>query len=363
MRKFLIGCRRRAPAAPPFLSRLLSIMDGLQNHPGEREFPVRPHWRYHRPIAAARRQRRSISDRWRGTIIVALILVGWAALAPWALPAFTAPETPLILGVIAAAMGVAVVIPFVFAASDAFRPVREQQRYRRIGKVVPLTASQQRLLALDALSDYASGTWNSSLEYLPSQVRLGRTDAGSFLSLAVVSREQARAMLDEVTGAASEWQLRRVLEDLMKGTVSAQFRAALSDPQQAARVQQIAARTGQAPEALRTLVTKTDATLAPQLRAMDVSRIVQAVRLGFMAGFLGEDEAWELLARVGQAADAHFSTMTAFVENARVATAFLDEDPAAVATFDRTREGLLASQWPAAAILADDTANAPAGER
>lgn len=340
-------------------------MDGLQNHPGEHEFPVRLRARYARVIARARRERWSLADRWRATVKILLVVaLSLAGVAPLALPAIEAMDFPPM--VIAAAVAIivfAIAVVFVgFALLDAGVPRREQRKYRKLGGMVPLTDAQQRLLTLDALSDFTSGSWNSSLEYLPSAARLVGTGVGpdTFLSLRVVSRADAAKMLDDLIGAATEWQLRRVLEDLMKGDASAQLRAALRNPREERRLQRLGELTGHPFAYIRALGTPGQERPAPQLRGLDANRIVQSVRLGYMAGFLTETESWELLARVDQAVRAHFGSLGEYVENMRIAAAFMGDSPEVVADFDRVRDGLLASNWPAAGFLAEpDAADEP----
>lgn len=309
--------------------------------------------RYRRAAGDMRIMRGKLVDRLlRPLVLLAVVLTVIATAAQFRAPLLDR-ISPLWLALIWGGVAAAAVL-LMFARRDAGLPRREQQRYRKLGKMAPLTPEQQRLLALDAVSDWQAAGWNSSLEYVPARVRLtaqGHQKA-SFLILPIVEPNEVRGRIQNESGAVTAPEFSTSFEYAFQNpSASQRFADVLAAPAQHAKITELAELTGQHETRIRELGRSENTQPPTLLRGFDVMRLIQWVRLGYMAGYFTEPEAWDQLSRLGQVARQHFSTPSAYWGNVRTGIAFTQGSTVEIEQFDQSRVQLAASNWPAAEIL------------
>lgn len=320
---------------------------------------MRRRWRYRHIVAAARQERGTTVDRAFRTTLYALIIVVVGAVVLWWMNQalggvdFSSRDAlgPICAALFAGSLA-AVLASLPLAWRDAGLPLREQAKYRAIGQMQSLTAKQQALLALDAVSDWEMGGWNSSLEYVPAARRLTAHEghAESFLTLRLVEPSEARTVISNRIGATSAEELRAIIgQNLGELSASAQFADALAGD--AAPIDRIASLTGHDAATIRALGYGMDTLPATLLRGHDIMRMIQLTRLGFMADYFSETEAWEHLASFGEMVTSYFPTAEAYWSNIGTGIAFLDASEDGLANFDQVRTQLGQSNWPAAELL------------
>ncbi len=328
----------------------------LQNHLGDRRWPVRGERRWQRLMPALRNEadprgqaRRDVL--WLGVAgVVGAVVVGLLFAAavpperatptgPWYVGGFTG----LLLG--ATAMQVA-------AFFDRSRPGREQRRWLRLARPGALTDEQQSLVALGLVQDWAEGAWSATLPHRACWARLPETHrrrwadgAGRhpFLALRPVAPLAVRIALDEDVRVVTADDLRLfVLDGLQDGAWSRALGEALEDDE---RVRRLAGLLGVPADRVRALG---EAEPAPLLRAADVQHVVRVVRDAFACDLVDEAEAWRLLRLAGDAAAAAYDGWDDYRFALRVAHALSTDSLTEVDLLADRLDRLPASRWPAA---------------
>ncbi|WP_183091818.1 DUF1266 domain-containing protein [Mycetocola lacteus] len=331
----------------------------LQNHLGERAYPVRPriwHQRNYQQLRKeqrpARAQGRSLLTFAIAVLAAAVVSVNWHTISA-ALP-FTPDTTfaPVLTAVLAF-----VVVAFAVSSLDSWGPWRDQRRYRRLTGATEITPAQQSLLALDAESDFRSGLWNSSLEFspawskLPESLRKKYADGAKgypIISLPMNDLRDLQADLDKRTRIASERDLELYVADGMaQHSMSARFQAILNGPDAERMLTRIAGLTGLSEWDLRALAEPQAGRPPLLLWAGDVQRLIAIVRTAFVAGQVSEQTAWTLIERLGNVAFALYADAADYWRGVRIATAFASDEVAALQAFDETMKELRDSGWPA----------------
>lgn len=336
----------------------------LQNHPGDVEFPVRARLRYAR-IADARRRAPGGAIARRALILTAcaapLGIVGFAFGLAWSSTGGASDggtALPLTTSVVGLAVGL-LVASIVFQQRDARAPRREQLAYREAAATTPPTLRQQQLLALDAVSDFSFGGWNSSLAFqptwaeLPEAMRIRYADGAKgspweLLPLGPLSEQ--RVALDRDFRIASRDDIELLVADaLARGPLSARF-AEVSESEEAERMRsRVAALTGSSEFHLLELAQSLDGRPPVLLLAGDAERTIGAIRYAYVAGYLSAERAWELIAAVGDRVFARYGGWDDYWRDAALAIAFRTDSLGAVQHHHRLRAELCASSWPAAA--------------
>ncbi|QHC68203.1 DUF1266 domain-containing protein [Rathayibacter sp. VKM Ac-2759] len=331
----------------------------LQNHPGDVEFPVRPRLRYAR-IADARR-------RGPGGRIARRALQVTAVAAPFGLVGFAVGVSrgpgvtglPFFFFAFGLALGL-LVASILFRQWDARAPRREQLAYLAAAATPPTTMRQQQLLALDAVSDFSFGGWNSSLAFQPTWAELPESLRTRFadgakgspweqLPLPLLSEQ--RVALDRDFRIASRDDIELLVADaLERGPLSARF-AEVSASEEAERMRaRVAALTGGSEFHLLELSQTLDGRPPLLLLAGDAERTIGAIRYSYVAGYLPAERAWELVAAVGDRVLARYSGWDAYWADAATAIAFRTDSLGAVQHHHRLRAELASSGWPAASV-------------
>lgn len=332
----------------------------LQNHLGERAYPVRPRIWHQRNYQQLRREQKPVRAQGRALLtfaiafaVAAFVSIKWHDIAE-VLP-FTADGTfaPVLAAVLAFAL-----VAFAVSSLDGFGPWRDQRRYRRLSGATETTPAQRSLLALDAESDFRSGLWNSSLEYspawskLPASMRKKYADGAKgypIVSLPMNDLRDLQADLDKRTRIASERDLELYVADgLAQHSMSARFQAILNGPDAERMLTRIAGLTGLSEWDLRALAEPQAGRPPLLLWAGDVQRLIAITRTAFVAGQVSEQTAWTLIERLGNIAFALYTDSADYWSAVRIATAFASDEVAAVQAFDETMRELRASRWPAA---------------
>lgn len=330
----------------------------LQNRFGDTEYPIRDDLASARFYRQARLQAKGGTGPRRSppwvTLVVALaalLLVGTG----FGRSAATSTAT-IWLG--AAALAVLIVgVLIVTTIRDRRRSRLEQQHYWRLTDAVPVTPRQQQLLALDAQSDYGFGGWNSSLEYAPAWSRLPsdmqrrhqqEPTWRPFLTMRPLEADQLRIRLDADWRIASTADLQLFIVDALNSrNLTAGFTAMLDAEGSDHRVARLASLTGTDEWELRALTDSTDGRAAG-LWAADTQRMISVVRMGYVAGYLDRDTAWDLIEQAAVPGTTRFTSWQAYWANVRIAIAYTSDRLDAVQQFDHHLDALRRSAWPAA---------------
>ncbi|WP_051701661.1 MULTISPECIES: DUF1266 domain-containing protein [Mycetocola] len=331
----------------------------LQNHLGERAYPVRPRIWHQRNYQQLRKEQRPARAQGRSLLTFAIAILAAAVVSVnWHAIAAALPFTPdaTFAPVLTAALAF-VVVAFAVSSLDSWGPWRDQRRYRRLTGASEITPAQQSLLALDAESDFRSGLWNSSLEFspawskLPESLRKKYADGAKgypIISLPMNDLRDLQADLDKRTRIASERDLELYVADGMaQHSMSARFQAILNGPDAERMLTRIAGLTGLSEWDLRALAEPQAGRPPLLLWAGDVQRLIAIVRTAFVAGQVSEQTAWTLIERLGNVAFALYTDAADYWRGVRIATAFASDEVAALQAFDETMKELRDSGWPA----------------
>ena len=338
----------------------------LQNHPGDVEFPVRSRLRYARVADAHRRAPGGGIGR-RALLVTAaaapLGIVGFvlglaSADGSTGLPIFTF-GIGLVLGLALASIA--------FQIRDAGAPRRQQVAYRAEARTPAPTLRQQQLLALDAVSDFSFGGWNSSLAFkptwaeLPAELRARYADGAKgspWPELPMPALTEQRGALDRDFRIASAEDVELFVADVLaRGPLSTRF-AEVSASEDAERMRsRIAALTGESEFHLLERAQPIGGRPPVLLLAGDAERTIGAIRYAYVAGYLTADRAWELLESIGSRVFAQYSGWDGYWRDAAVAIAFRTDSLSAVQQYHRLRGELLASDWPAASTPYPESAS------
>lgn len=333
----------------------------LQNRYGDREFPVRDHWRYARLYRDALRRQNASRAALRGLIWVGPAVVGFLLLGGGLV--FTdgattrADDQRFLLGFVVFVL-LAVAGLVVGTLVDATKPRREQQRYRALTGSAEVTERQQQLLALDAQSDYAIGGWNSSLDYGPAWSRMP-ADLRSrfehdpkhpvFLTMPMFEVRAMRAKLDADEHIASGGDLELAVADAFGDAgLSARFHRVLHGQDGERMLARLSSLTGVSQWDLRALDEASGGRPPRLLWAADVQRIIAMVRMAYLAEHVDAETAWRLIERAASVAGGLFDGWDAYWADVRIGLAFWSDRLDAVQQFDETLAGLRSSTWPAA---------------
>ncbi|WP_158685502.1 DUF1266 domain-containing protein [Microbacterium halophytorum] len=334
----------------------------LQNHPGDRTFPVRARLTNVRLTRDSRHRRASALDRRRG----ALLSLGSVALAIATLFIVERQSKPTELGTddralhlfvsgisLAAIFAAVLVLPLVIA--DIWRPIRDQSRYLSLAGIRPPTEQQQRILALNGRDDYAKGLWNSTLERLPTDARFPSGSAPKLLTLPLWASADDRLALDEDARVLDAADLgRRVHDAFEQDSLSLRFVDMFSELGAQERVWRIARLCDTNATEIEALGHAIPGRPARLLWAEDVRRAVTLIRHAFEAGLVSEARAWELLELPAAVAAACFASPADYWRNAQIATAFALDFLAATREAGTAAKEFLQSDWPGASLPLPD---------
>lgn len=331
----------------------------LQNHPGDVEFPVRARLRYAR-LADARRRAPGGGIGRRAVLLTACALpLGLVGLGVGLAVGGDQAALPLLVFALGLALGL-VAASIVLQWWEARAPRREQLAYREAAATTPPTLRQQQLLALDAVSDFSFGGWNSSLAFqptwaeLPPVLRARWADGAKgspYEQLPLGPLSEQRVALDRDFRIASGDDVELLVADALdRGPLSTRF-AEVSASEEAERMRsRVAALTGAGEFRLLELAQSVDGRPPVLLLAGDAERTIGAVRYAYVAGYLTSERAWELLAAIGDRVFARYTGWDDYWTDAAIAIAFRTDSLGAVQHHHRLRAELAASSWPAASV-------------
>ena len=331
----------------------------LQNHPGDVEFPVRSRLRYARVADAHRRAPGGGIGR-RALLVTAVAaplgVVGFViALAS----ADGSTGTPFLGFGVGLVIGLAVA-SLVFQLRDAGAPRRQQLAYRAEARVPTTTLRQQQLLALDAVSDFSFGGWNSSLAFqptwaeLPAPLRARFADGAKgtpWPELPMPVLAEQRGALDRDFRIASAEDVELFVADVLAGgPLSTRFAEVSASPDAERMRSRLAALTGESEFHLLERAQPVGGRPPVLLLAGDAERTIGAIRYAYVAGYLTAERAWQLLESIGDRVFAQYDGWDDYWRDAAVAIAFRTDSLSAVQQYHRLRGELLASSWPAASL-------------
>lgn len=325
-----VRARLRALPRPPRgdkrgdVSTHTSQRPRLQNHPGERDFPVRPGSLLRAFQVMSRRQ-----EIVRRLLVLVAILCGGVALIAYGITTDspTPPRAGYVFAAAMAAVALASVAGVVALGRRAARSrVEEQETYYRLGRFEVLV-DRPHLEALQLDGVNAAAGWTETLESWPARVRFPARPPG-FRTFSLLPPEEAKIQLDQDWGVLSADDYRRTVASLFAGLHSLQF-LAVARSEHGARTLERVARLVELPP--REVLAVLDATHGPArlLWAWDLWRIIPLTRNAFMAGLVTEQDAWSHILRASAIVHALFEDLRAYHQNLRIGHAFWCDDYAA----------------------------------
>jgi hypothetical protein len=332
----------------------------IQNAPGETGWPVRPRNRYRRLVAQARTARNPTRAALRSTALIGpgfTIAMGllftqaaWTSLLPSPFDSLEAVIAPLLLLIIF----IIIAPPLIASVVDADLPLREQQRYA--SGSTPITERQQQILALDAISDYTIKGWNSSLEYWPAGVRLrppvlDSNPTSPFLTMSLIDPAGVRSELDQRYRVLNEQTLQLFIADaLAERSASAGLLRVLRGPDADSAVACLAALSGTDEWDIRARAEARDGRPPLLMWALDTQRIMAAIRMSYVAGYIVEPHAWELLERIADIAFSLHAGWAEYHQSLVIGAAFASDSLDEVERVRNSIRGLTSDGWPAARV-------------
>ncbi|MGO3886163.1 MAG: DUF1266 domain-containing protein [Mycetocola sp.] len=330
----------------------------LQNHFGDREFPVRPRWRHRTEVTRQRARRRPGWSRLR--LVLVVVGVALAGAAGYGIAALLSADLPcdaqqsVCLAGMAAAMLVTVCVVMI---RDRSLPLREQRRYRALSVAAEPTPRQLQLLALDAHGDYELGGWNGSLAFRPSWAEMPETvrarfqmgRAGQpFITLPLEDVGTLRNFLDAQARITGPTDVELLINDVVASrSLSHRFAAALRTAEGDRVAARLSGLTGVDEFTIAELSLPAAERPATQLWPADAQRLIAIIRMSVVAEFTTPERAWELIERVATMATAVVDSWDEYWANVRLGVAFASDSRQAVSDFDERHAEFLASAWPA----------------
>lgn len=293
----------------------------LQNHPGERDHPVKPDAIWHAFECMSRGQ--EILGRF---LVLVAVLAGGIALIAWGIlsDSTAPPRSGFVLVAALAAITAACVVGLVVLGRRAtWTRVNEQMAYYRKGRCeVPIEQVHREALQLDGVN--AATGWTETLESWPAEVRFP-DGAPTFRTFSLLPREEAREQLDNDWGVLTTAGYRDTVNALFAGLHSREFLALVRNPRGAGVIERVAALVDLPAEVVA--ATLDDASgPAPLLWGWDLWRVIPLSRNAFMAGLATEQEAWANILRASAMIHALFTDLEAYHQNLRIGHAFWCSD-------------------------------------
>jgi len=312
----------------------------LQNHPGEKTFPVSNEWG---PKATLRltQGERALTQ---GMFTLALIALGLAGIATGILAEIGEPfpEGGLFAAACAAVGVLSVLVMLKQLWKGATRCVKEQRVYYQLGGIPEAYPEDHReALQLDGVN--AVDGWSETLEGWPCERRL-QASPTKFKSFTLLPIDQAKTALDEDWGVLTREDYDRTVKDLMDGLHTRGFLLdALSDQRQD-MFQRLASLTGIPVKDIESLISSNlDDDSPPRLIwAWDWWRVIPLSRNAYMAGLIPEALAWQHMLTVSAWVHALFDDLPSYHRNLRVGHAYwcnkfadVQERKAVLETFEK----------------------------
>jgi hypothetical protein len=299
----------------------------LQNHPGEKTFPVSNDW----SPKASLRLTPGESALAHGMLTLAVISLGLAGLTSGIVSEADGPfpEGELFAGACAAVGLLCVLVLLHQLWKGATRRVKEQRLYYEVAGIPESYPEDCReALQLDGVN--ALDAWSETLECWPCERRLQASQA-RFQSFTLTSMDEAKTALDEDWGVLTREDYDRVVKELMEGLHTRGFLLdSLSDDRQAL-FQRLSALTDLPVREIESLVSsRFEDDCPPRLIwAWDWWRVIPLSRNAFMAGLIPEELAWENILTVSNWVHALFDDLPSYHRNLRVGHAYWSNNFAA----------------------------------
>jgi len=305
--------------------------EALQNHPGDREFPVRPRWRHRAMVAKARKQTGRRRDRAAAWITMAIAIVAFfvalvaATAGPYDVRAHFGYGIQAVWRYFLIAVVVWFVLTFITSLRDIGLPVREQRRYRERTGARELPVRRLQQLALASFGDFHDGWWPASLAPYGSRVELGGeylqdTTPSPFVTIPLPPLTFLRRELDETYKIASGRDAQAFAVDLLgPKSVSWQFLALSRSAEGETRLTRLSSLLGTDPWAGSSLLER---------RADRPPKLLWSIDL------------------VSDVAFTLFDSWDDYFDNLRAAYALVYDELKTVQEFDAGRRELFASNWP-----------------
>jgi hypothetical protein len=296
----------------------------LQNHPGEREYPVKPD----SILRAFEYMPRGQEIFGRVLIFLAIICGGVALIAYGILSDSTKPPKSGYL-LVAALGSVAVICVaglFWMGRRASLIRIREQQSYYALGQF-GVTVTQVHLEALQLDGFNGEIGWTETLEHWPALVRFPNKPP-KFRTFSLIQPEEAKMGLDQDWGVLSTEGYVETVNMLFAGLHSRHFLELASGHNGADLIGRIAS-VAEIPrsEVESTLIDT--AQPAKLLWAWDLWRVIPLSRNAFAAGLVTEQEAWAQILKASSMVHALFEDLPSYHKNLCIGHAFWSNDYAA----------------------------------
>jgi hypothetical protein len=305
----------------------------LQNHPKEKQFPVRPRWKY---LERYRQQHQAAYMLALLFLIIFILSLFFLIVTLKAIAGnhFRLPENgrPSAYGILAivflGSLGCFLaVVKYITSA-----PVREQLRYYKAGNIQWLEEEKRQALRLHIVQDFCSGFWCETLEYYPLLAQKGNY---TYKVLPLADETAERSALDSSWGIVSTEDYHRVVRQLLTtGYHAKEFAYALTlfntDNVNSKRL----ATLTRLPEAviLGYLQPQPDGRPPKLIWGYECWRALTIARSAFMAGYITREEAWKDILQAAAYVYELFDSFEDFNSNYRTGNAFWSN------SYETTRE-------------------------
>lgn len=299
----------------------------LQNNPGERQFPVKTRAKYY-----AQHQGRDMSNIVQGFVIIPLLFIS-GSFAWFVFPEMRhrQQEAPEVISQSLMVFGTAVLICLAciilsirFIRNMWRRPKREQQLYYRLSGQDVLPDEKRQALRLDLVTAYQHGFWAETLEYYPLQARV-YAQRNKFSYLNLQPAEVYRKQLDDDWGIISAAEFEEIAAKILtRGWHSYDFTVNLlyNDPERKLMTR-LVQLTGLPEQYIQHCFEDGVDGRPPKLIwGFDWWRLIIMSRHAFMAGYITEERAWEIILQAAGYVYEVFENYEDFYNNYRLGNAY-----------------------------------------
>jgi Protein of unknown function (DUF1266) len=291
----------------------------LQNHPGNKNFPVSFRSVFLMLTPARFKAMSKISKQ-----LLFLIPVLVAAIA--AQRGGSDDALFLLIGVPA----VFLIILF----WSKYNQISEQEQYYKLAKIAPLSVEQRLALQLVLPINYADGGWSETLENWPSEVRF-KDKQPKFSTFSPRRKTEELLSLEQSWGVLSQKSYERTADNLFNGMHSARFAYESkyhgddshgSASKFEVRKERLSELTQLSAEYINNCCRITQSSSPKLLWGFDLWRVSQLAGNAFIAGIITEEQAWADKLKAARYAHVLFESLESFMQNYLLGVAYWSDD-------------------------------------
>ena len=285
----------------------------LQNHPGEKDFPVKNDWGPKASLRLTSKENTLVQGMWTIAIITLVLALISGGVVSEAQESFI--EGWIFVGSCTLAGVVCLGVVAILLYSGATRRVNEQRIYYQLGGLSDWYPENHRAaLQLDGIN--AIDLWSETLECWPCERRLNGSLI-DFKSFQLNSIEAVKAGLDDDWGVLTREDYERRVGELMQGLHTRNFLEDSLSHSRSNLFQRLSDLTGLSVSEVESVVSSSKVSGKPPrlIWAWDWWRVIPLSRNAYMAGLISEEVAWENILLVSDWIHALFDDLNAYHAN------------------------------------------------